>query len=116
LALLFAAVADPAQAARRHRGVVRMPASPTDPAKDAALIVDGVTGKVLYARNETAQRHPASLTKMMTLYLLFDALKAGKITMQTQLPISRHAVIQKPTKLNLRPARPSRWIPPSAPS
>src|SRR5690349_6607590 len=79
-----------------------MPASPTDPVKDAALVVDGATGKVLYARNETAQRHPASLTKMMTLYLLFDALKAGKVTMQTQLPISRHAVIQKPTKLNLR--------------
>ncbi len=102
LAVLFAAVADPAQAARRKRAVVRMPASPTDPVKDAALIVDGVTGKVLYARNETAQRHPASLTKMMTLYLLFDALKAGKVTMQTQLPISRHAAIQKPTKLNLR--------------
>ena len=100
--MLFAAVADPAQAARRKRAVVRMPASPTDPAKDAALIVDGATGKVLYARNETAQRHPASLTKMMTLYLLFDALKAGKVTMETQLPISRHAVIQKPTKLNLR--------------
>jgi len=102
LALLYAAVADPAQAARRKRAVVRMPASPTDPVKDAALIVDGATGKVLYARNETAQRHPASLTKMMTLYLLFDALKAGKVTMETQLPISRHAVIQKPTKLNLR--------------
>jgi len=102
LALLFVALANPAEAARRKRAVVRMPASPTDPAKDAALIVDGVTGKVLYARNELAQRHPASLTKMMTLYLLFDALKAGKVTMQTQLPISRHAVIQKPTKLNLR--------------
>ena len=59
-----------------------MPASPTDPAKDAALVVDGATGRVLYARNETAERHPASLTKMMTLYLLFDALKAGKVTMQ----------------------------------
>jgi len=85
--------------------MVRMPASPTDPDKDAALIVDGATGKVLYARNETAERHPASLTKMMTLYLLFDALKAGKVTMQTQLPISWHATIQKPTKLNLRPGQ-----------
>ncbi len=82
-----------------------MPANPTDPDKDAALIVDGATGKVLYARNETAERHPASLTKMMTLYLLFDALKAGKLTMQTQLPISWHASIQKPTKLNLRPGQ-----------
>ena len=86
-----------------RRGVVRMPANPTDPQKDAALVVDGATGKVLYARNETAERHPASLTKMMTLYLLFDALKAGKVTMQTPLPVSYHASIQKPTKLNLRP-------------
>jgi D-alanyl-D-alanine carboxypeptidase len=86
-----------------RRGTVRMPANPTDPDKDAALIVDGVTGKVLYARNEAAERHPASLTKMMTLYLLFDALKAGKVTMQTPLPVSYHASIQKPTKLSLRP-------------
>jgi D-alanyl-D-alanine carboxypeptidase len=91
--------------ASRHRGTVRMPASPTDPAKDAALIVDGATGKVLYARNENAERHPASLTKMMTLYLLFDALKAGKVTMTTPLPVSRHAAAQKPTKLNLRPGQ-----------
>jgi len=82
-----------------------MPASPTDPDKDAALIVDGATGKVLYARNETAERHPASLTKMMTLYLLFDALKAGKVTMQTQMPVSYHASIQRPTKLGLRPGQ-----------
>jgi D-alanyl-D-alanine carboxypeptidase len=80
-------------------------ASPTDPDKDAALIVDGATGKVLYACNELAERHPASLTKMMTLYLLFDALKAGKVTMQTQLPVSWHAAIQKPTNLNLRPGQ-----------
>ncbi len=84
---------------------MRVPASPTDPAKDAALIVDGATGKVLYARNATAERHPASLTKMMTLYLLFDALKAGKVTMQTEMPVSRHAAAQKPTKLNLRPGQ-----------
>jgi D-alanyl-D-alanine carboxypeptidase len=84
---------------------MRMLASPTDPEKDAALVVDGATGKVLYARNETAERHPASLTKMMTLYLLFDALKAGRITMQTQMPVSYHASIQKPTKLALRPGQ-----------
>jgi len=82
-----------------------MLASPTDPQKDAALVIDGATGKVLYARNETAERHPASLTKMMTLYLLFDALKAGKITMQTEMPVSYHASIQKPTKLGLRPGQ-----------
>ena len=90
--------------------------SPTDPEKDAALIMDGATGKVLYARNETAERHPASLTKMMTLYLLFEALKAGKVTMQTQMPVSLHARSSKPTKLTCAPARPSTWTRPSAPS
>ena len=113
LGLLFAAMVNPALAARHHRGsaapshrgVVRMPASPTDPDKDAALIVDGATGKVLYARNESAERHPASLTKMMTLYLLFDAIKAGKVNMQTQMPVSWHASVQRPTKLNLRPGQ-----------
>ncbi len=106
---MIVALALPAEAARRHRpaaraaaNVVRMSGTPTDPAKDAALILDGATGKVLYSRNEDAERHPASLTKMMTLYLLFDALKAGKLTMQTPLPVSQHAVVQKPTKLNLR--------------
>ena len=113
--LVLTGMSTPAEAAKRHtakphlrgsqnvrRTTVRMPASPTDPAKDAALIVDGLTGKVLYARNEAAERHPASLTKMMTLYLLFDALKQGKLTMQTPLPVSQHAAIQKPTKLGLR--------------
>ncbi len=110
LAVILAAImAAPADAApRRHRPVT--PITPrlsgaTDPRKDAALIVDGATGKVLYARNETLERHPASLTKMMTLYLLFDALRAGKISMQTQMPVSRHATVQIPTKLFLKPGQ-----------
>jgi D-alanyl-D-alanine carboxypeptidase len=109
----------PAQAAvkHRHHAVTRraalhrtalhrfspMAGSPTDPAKDAALIVDATTGKVLFARNENAERHPASLTKMMTLYLLFDALKRGQMTMQTPMRVSAHAAAQSPTKLYLRP-------------
>ncbi|HET7083329.1 MAG TPA: serine hydrolase [Rhizomicrobium sp.] len=114
MAVLFAGLTASGWAAPRHhrqavslshRALVRMPASPTDPDKDAALVVDGATGRVLYARNETQERHPASLTKMMTLYLLFDALKAGKVTMQTQFPVSWHASIQKPTKLGLRPGQ-----------
>ncbi|MEP6829247.1 MAG: SPOR domain-containing protein [Rhizomicrobium sp.] len=108
-------LAAPVDAATRHRHlavapratqghrITSLPGSPTDPGKDAALILDGATGKVLYARNETAERHPASLTKMMTLYMLFEALKAGKITMQTPMPVSSHAAQQKPTKLSLRP-------------
>jgi len=111
LAVILAAPADAASRHRRHmaldRGaaahrIVPMPAGATDPDKDAALILDGATGKVLFARNEAAERHPASLTKMMTLYMLFDALKTGKITMQTPMPVSQHAAQQKPTKLSLR--------------
>ena len=104
---------DPASAAVRHRHhipltkarIVAVPAGATDPSKDAALIIDGATGKTLFARNEMAERHPASLTKMMTLYLLFEALKAGKVTMETPMPVSEHAAEQKPTKLFLRPGQ-----------
>jgi D-alanyl-D-alanine carboxypeptidase len=75
--------------------------SATDPGKDAALVVDGATGKALYARNADLPRHPASLTKMMTLYLLFDALKAGRVNMATVMPVSEHAAAQKPTNLHM---------------
>src|SRR5258707_15864001 len=78
-----------------------IPSGPPDPVKDAALIADGEPGRVLYARNATAERHPASLTKMMTLYLLFEALKRGDVTMQTMLPISQHSASQHPTNLHL---------------
>jgi len=77
--------------------------SPTNPSKDAELVLDGRTGRVLYARNTDAQRHPASLTKMMTLYLLFDALKKGQMNLNTPIYISTHAALQNPTKLGLRP-------------
>ncbi|HEX3672998.1 MAG TPA: SPOR domain-containing protein [Rhizomicrobium sp.] len=91
----------------RHSSHVNLRGGPavglTDPDKDAALILDGTDNKVLYARNADQIRHPASLTKMMTLYLLFERLKSGQMTMQTQLPISAHASEQHPTKLHLRP-------------
>ena len=77
--------------------------SPTDPAKDAELVEDGRTGRILYARSADAQRYPASLTKMMTLYMLFDALKKGQVNMNTPIHISQHAALQKPTKLGLPP-------------
>jgi D-alanyl-D-alanine carboxypeptidase len=77
--------------------------SATDPLKDAALIVDGESGKVLYARNADAIRHPASLTKLMTLYLLFERLRSGAMTLSTLLPVSEHAASQAPTKMYLRP-------------
>ena len=84
-----------------RRAYLPIAAGATDPSKDAALIADGETGRILYARNATAERHPASLTKMMTLYLLFEALKRGDVTMQSMLPISAHAASQHPTNLHL---------------
>jgi D-alanyl-D-alanine carboxypeptidase len=101
---LTVAITTPADAARHHRARhfrSAYPTSPTDPSKDAALIIDGVTGKVLYARNANEERHPASLTKMMTLYLLFDALKKGQISLNSIIPVSAHAAAQKPTNLHL---------------
>ena len=86
-------------APRRH--YTPMPSTPTDPSKDAALIVDGETGRVLYQRNASLERHPASLTKMMTLYLLFEAMRRGDVNLQTMLPISEHAASQRPTNLHL---------------
>ncbi len=101
---MAAAITTPADARHRvvhHRARAGIPASPTDPSKDAALIIDGATGKVLYARNANEERHPASLTKMMTLYLLFDALKKGQISLNSTIPVSAHAAAQKPTNLHL---------------
>ncbi|MGP0060325.1 MAG: SPOR domain-containing protein [Beijerinckiaceae bacterium] len=67
----------------------------------AAIVVDGNSGRVLYARNETELRHPASITKVMTLYLLFEQLEKGRMRLETRIPISAHAALQAPTKLGL---------------
>jgi D-alanyl-D-alanine carboxypeptidase len=71
--------------------------------KDAAVIVDGLSGRVLYERNANEIRYPASLTKMMTLYLLFEAFENGTLTYESELPTSSFAASQSPTKMNLRP-------------
>jgi D-alanyl-D-alanine carboxypeptidase len=71
----------------------------------SSIVVDGNTGAVLHASNADALRHPASLTKIMTLYLLFERLEAGKIKLDTPLKISSHAAEQSPTKLGVRPGQ-----------
>jgi D-alanyl-D-alanine carboxypeptidase len=71
----------------------------------ASIVVDGNSGEVLHAANADAPRHPASLTKIMTLYLLFEGLDAGKIRLDTPLKVSEHAAAQAPTKLGLRPGQ-----------
>src|SRR5271169_3601712 len=67
----------------------------------ASIVVDGNSGAVLQASNPDALRHPASLTKIMTLYLLFERLEAGWIRLDTPLKVSEHASEQAPTKLGL---------------
>src|SRR5262245_2930834 len=67
----------------------------------AAIVVDANSGTVLQASNPDAQRHPASLTKVMTLYLLFERLDAGKLKLDSPLKVSAHAEDQAPTKLGL---------------
>jgi D-alanyl-D-alanine carboxypeptidase len=78
-------------------------AVPAPPQKYAAIVVDARTGKQIFEVNSTAPRYPASLTKMMTLYLLFEALDSGRVTKETQIPVSAHAAKQPPTKLRFRP-------------
>ncbi|MFG1424118.1 serine hydrolase [Roseixanthobacter liquoris] len=68
----------------------------------SAIIVDGNTGKVLYEDNADALRHPASVTKVMTLYLLFEQLEAGRLKLDSEMVVSARAAAQSPSKLNVR--------------
>jgi D-alanyl-D-alanine carboxypeptidase len=71
----------------------------------SSIIVDGNTGATLSANSPDGSRHPASLTKIMTLYLLFERLDAGKMKLDTEMEVSEHASEQAPTKLGLRPGQ-----------
>ena len=68
----------------------------------AALVMDARTGEVLHAENADARLHPASLTKMMTLYIAFQAIESGQISLDTEVKISAKAAAQPPSKLGLR--------------
>ncbi len=70
--------------------------------KYASIVVDLERDQVLHARHADAPRYPASLTKAMTLYMLFDAMKAGEVRLHEPLPVSRTAASQPPSSLRLR--------------
>ncbi len=74
----------------------------SDEPRYSDIVVDGNSGAVLHSSEPDALRHPASLTKIMTLYLLFEQLDAGKLKLDSSLEVSEHAAIQSPTKLGLR--------------
>jgi D-alanyl-D-alanine carboxypeptidase len=76
--------------ARRYHGRHHEARSSYSPAY-ASIIVDGNSGAVLQSTNPDASRHPASLTKIMTLYLLFERLEAGKMKLDTEMDVSERA-------------------------
>jgi D-alanyl-D-alanine carboxypeptidase len=75
----------------------------TTESKYAAIVMDAASGEVLYERNADAQRYPASISKIMTLYLTFEALSTGRLRLNDQVVVSQHAANMAPSKLGLRP-------------
>lgn len=98
--LLAVALGVPEAEARRKRN--RVAAAPYSPPY-ASIVYDVNSGRVLQATNADAARHPASVTKVMTLYMLFEQIESGRFRLNTELPVSREAASQAPSKLGLRP-------------
>ncbi|GHE58953.1 penicillin-binding protein [Camelimonas fluminis] len=93
----------PAEARRKHRIRHHGGASQAYDPPFAAIVIDAKTGKTLYAKNPDARRHPASITKVMTLYMLFEQLEQGRMRLDTPLRVSAHAASMPPSKLGVRP-------------
>nr|WP_277621453.1 D-alanyl-D-alanine carboxypeptidase family protein [Oceaniglobus indicus] len=83
-------------------GLTSFASAPARAAPYAAMVMDARTGEVLHATNADTRLHPASLTKMMTLYITFDAVRRGEISLDTEVRISPHAASEPPSKLGLR--------------
>jgi D-alanyl-D-alanine carboxypeptidase len=102
---IAAASCDPAEArakSKRDHSRPRAIHGPNYHPPYADIVVDDKSGLVLHEVSADEPRHPASLTKIMTLYLLFEQLEAGKLGLDTELPISTRAALQNPTKLGLK--------------
>src|SRR5690349_12703267 len=105
-ALMVVTAADSAEArSRKHRSAHHVANAKIERYQPpyASFVLDLNSGQVLEQTNPDSPRHPASLTKIMTLYLLFERLEAGKIKPSTELPVSEHAAAQAPSKLALKP-------------
>lgn len=87
-----------AHKAHHHAGVARS-------ASYADIVIDAESGEILHATEPDHLRHPASLTKMMTLYLTFQAIESGRVGLNQYLPVSANAAEQPPSKLGLRPGQ-----------
>ena len=80
-------------------------ASPLGPARTSAILVDADSSRILYSRGAEQIGHPASITKVMTLFLAFDALAEGRLSLTDRIVMSRHAASMSPSKLGLAPGQ-----------
>jgi D-alanyl-D-alanine carboxypeptidase len=109
-AVVFTSDSAEARRSHRHRHVAHHTRH-NDEDRDSyspqfsSIIVDANSGATLTANSPDGIRHPASLTKIMTLYLLFERLDAGKMKLDSEMSVSEHASDQAPTKLGLRPGQ-----------
>lgn len=99
--LLLAGALLPGCATATPEQVLVIPAA--TPTRYSALVIDASNGKVLYDQNGAAPRYPASLTKMMTLFMLFEAMESGRVSGATPIPVSATAARMPPTKIGFRP-------------
>ena len=102
--LIFGASPADARHHPRYHAHVRHGSFGIDPGREVeSIVIDVDTGRVLSEMNADAITYPASLTKMMTLYLTFEALNAGQLRLDQYLPVSSEAASKSPTKLHLLP-------------
>jgi D-alanyl-D-alanine carboxypeptidase len=79
--------------------------TPASAAPYAAYVMDARTGETIYANNADTRLHPASLTKMMTLYIAFQAVNSGEISLDSMVTVTKYAAGQAPSRLGLRPGQ-----------
>ncbi|AKI00801.1 D-alanyl-D-alanine carboxypeptidase [Hoeflea sp. IMCC20628] len=104
ISLMLVALTLSACASSGSTEAVLSPVAPTTE-KYAAIVVDVKSGKMLYGANANELRYPASLTKMMTLFLMFEAMDAGRVNRDDLIPISKNASRRPPSKLGLKPGQ-----------
>ena len=80
-------------------------AHPAQTAPFAGIVMDGRTGEILYEKNARTRLHPASLTKMMTLYIAFQEIEAGRLSLDTTVTVTKYAASQPPSRLGLKPGQ-----------
>ena len=107
LMLVFAACPHEAEAAKKHHHAHHpkhhhVAAGVDRGAGYSDIVIEADTGRIVHATDSDSLRHPASLTKMMTMYITFQALESGRLALDQLLPVSENASYQSPSKLGLR--------------